>query len=65
MKGLNILLLILFLPLFANAARPVDHDLEVNTQNAGMYRYDGCADIGPLTFGAVLAAGALGRRRHR
>jgi hypothetical protein len=29
------------------------------------YRYNGCADIGPLTFGAVLAAGAAARRRRR
>ena len=67
MKIRNVLLIALFLPMLALAAPPGSKGTEVSTQNAGMYRYEGCADMTPI-FGAMIGFGALGavaKRRRR
>ncbi len=67
MKIRDVLLMTLFLPMLAMAAPPGSRGTEASTGNAGMYRYEGCADMTPV-FGAMIGFGGLGavaRRRRR
>ena len=64
MKVLYAFLLFLFLPLFAAAAPPGRRGTEASTENAGMYRYEGCGDNFAPIFGAMIGFGALARRRR-
>jgi MYXO-CTERM domain-containing protein len=65
MKARDVVLTILFLPLLATAAPSSRLGSEASTENAGMYRYQGCGDNLTPLFGAMIGFGALAGRRRR